>query len=264
MPLPRLARSWTAACAARSGFEAGGTQKISSRFGKNHFHDGFAVAGGGNAAGIGVGIAAAANERRITNAAGEFAAGAAGGSGGEEAAVYIQRDSANSALLVAPVMLGGMGVFAAAKPGLALGGRDELLWIAKRDAVLRRKALGAFGDQHHVRALFENGARQADGIPDAVQAGDGSRAKSGRVHDDRITFDLAIEIEMRAITGVEDGIVFKNHDGGFDGVECVAASGENAPPGFKGAPAPNFAGFDGVIGNVPSATVNNERRRHEQ
>jgi len=243
---------------------SGGTQKVGGRFGKNYFHDGFAVAGGGDAAGFGVGIATAANERRIADAAGEFAAGTAGGSGGKEAAVYIQRDSPNGALLVAPVMAGGVGIFAATKPSFALSGRDEVWRIAKGDAVLRSKALGAFGDQHHVRAFFENGAGQADGILDAVQTSDGTGAKSGRVHHDRIAFDLTVEIEMRAIAGVEDGIVFKNDDGGFNGVEGVAASGEDVPADLQGAAAPSLAGFDGVIGNVSGATVDDERWKHEQ
>ena len=104
--------------------------------------------------------------------------------------------------------------------------------IAKLDAVLRSKALGAFGDQHHVRTFFKNGAGQADGIPDAMQASDRTRAKSRRVHHDRIAFNLTVEIEMRAIAGVEDGIVFKNDDGGFDGVEGVATSGEDPPAGL--------------------------------
>src|SRR5208282_2252382 len=160
-------------------------------------------------------------------------------------------------------MPGGVGIFAATKPSLTLGGRDELLWIAKRDAVLRGKALGAFGDQHHMRAFFKNGAGQADRILDAVQTSNGTGTKSGRVHDDRIAFDLTVEIEMRAIAGVEDGIVLKNDDRSFDGVEGVSASGENGPAGLQGAAAPNLAGFDGVIGNVPSATVNDERWRHE-
>lgn len=159
-------------------------------------------------------------------------------------------------------MPGGVGIFAAAKPGFTLGGRDELLWIAKRDAVLRSKALGAFGDQHHVRAFFKNGAGQADRILDAVQTSDGTGAKSGRVHDDRIAFDLTVEIEMRAIAGVKDRIVLKNDDGGFDGVEGVAPSGENGPAGLQCAVAPNLAGFDGVIGDVPGATVNDERWKH--
>jgi hypothetical protein len=75
---------------------------------------------------------------------------------------------------------------------------------------------------------------------------------------------LTVEIEMRAIAGVEDGIVFKNDDGGFNGVEGVAASGEDVPADLQGAAAPSLAGFDGVIGNVPGATVDDERWKHEQ
>jgi len=161
---------------------SGGTQKVGGRFGKNYFHDGLRRSRWRRRRRFRRRHSNAANERRIADAAGEFAAGTAGGSGGKEAAVYIQRDSPNGALLVAPVMAGGVGIFAATKPSFALSGRDEVWRIAKGDAVLRSKALGAFGDQHHVRAFFENGAGQADGILDAVQTSDGTGAKSGRVH----------------------------------------------------------------------------------
>jgi len=115
-----------------------------------------------------------------------------------------------------------------------------------------------------MRASFENGAGQAYGILDAVQASDGARAKSGRVHHDRITFYLTIEIEMRAIAGVEDGIVLENGDGSFDGVKGVAALRENRPADLKGAAAASLARFDGLIGDVPGATVNDERGKHKQ
>jgi len=129
--------------------------------------------------------------------------------------------------------------------------RDEVWRIAKGDAVLRSKALGAFGDQHHVRAFFENGAGQADGILDAVQNQRRNRREEWpRPSTDRIAFDLTVEIEMRAIAGVEDGIVFKNDDGGFKWRRGVAASGEDVPADLQGAAAPSLAGFDGVIGNV--------------
>jgi hypothetical protein len=130
--------------------------------------------------------------------------------------------------------------------------------------MLRSKALGAFGDEHHVRAFFENRARQADGIPDAVKAGHGASTKSRGVHHDGIAFDLSIQVEVRTVTGVEDRIVFESHDGGFDGVERVAAAREHSPTGLERAPAPDLAGFDGVIGNIPGATMNNKRRRHKK
>src|SRR5713226_2441526 len=76
----------------------GPAEKIDGGFGQDDFHDGFAVAGAGDAADFGVSVAAAADERGIADAAGKFAACAAGGSGGEEVSVRIDGDSADSSL----------------------------------------------------------------------------------------------------------------------------------------------------------------------
>jgi hypothetical protein len=51
-----------------------------------------------------IGVATAADERRIADAAGKFAAGATGGSGREKAALAIHGDGADGALLVAAMM----------------------------------------------------------------------------------------------------------------------------------------------------------------
>jgi len=61
----------------------GATQQVNRKLGHHDFHDGFAVAGGRGGAGFEVGVAAAADQRGVADAAGEFAAGAAGGGGGE-------------------------------------------------------------------------------------------------------------------------------------------------------------------------------------
>ena len=96
------------------GIGAGRAQKITGSFGENHFHDGFAITGRGDGAGFGIGVAAAADERRIADAAGKFAAGAAGGSGGEQPALVIERDGAHGSLFVATMMFGGVRILAAA------------------------------------------------------------------------------------------------------------------------------------------------------
>ncbi len=106
------------------GSGGGGAQKIAGGFGEHHFHDGFAVTGGRDRAGFGIGVATGADERRIADASGKFAAGAAGGGGGEEAALVIESDGADGALLVAAMMCGGVRIFAAALPGFAFGGRN--------------------------------------------------------------------------------------------------------------------------------------------
>jgi hypothetical protein len=124
------------------------------------------------------------------------------------------------------------------------------------------EALGAFAGEHHVRAALIDGAGGTNGIADSADRGDGSGAKRTSVHDDGVAFDVAVEIEMRAIAGVEDRILFEDDDGGFDGVESGAARGENGPTGHQSAMAALFAGVHGFIGDIPGATVNDERRFH--
>jgi hypothetical protein len=206
-----------------SGSGAGGTEKIAGGFGENDSHDGFAVAGGGDRTRFGVGVAARADERGIADAAGKFAAGAASGSSGEEAAMVVEGDGADGALFVAAMMLGGVGVIAATLPGFALGGRDEFFRIAERNALGVGESFGAIGDEHHVGTFFEDGAGGSNGIFDAMKASDRACAESGGVHDDGVALDLTIEIEVGTVTGVEDGIIFEGGDGGFDGIEGVAA-----------------------------------------
>jgi len=241
-----------------------GAQKITSGLGHDDFHDGFTVAGGGNSAGFPVGVAATTDERRIADAAGKFAARAAGGSRGKQASLLVESDGPDGALLVAAMMLGGVGILSAAFPGFPLGGRNELFGIAEGDVMLHSEALGACGDEHHVRRVLEDGAGNTNGILDVAQSRDGTGAKRGRVHDDRVAFDLAVKIQVGTITGVEDGIIFEDDDGGFDGVESVAAVDQHAPTSAKSAEAAGIAGFNGFIGNVPGTAVDNERGSHEE
>src|SRR5438874_6690009 len=149
-------------------------KKIDGGFGEDHFHDGFAVTGAGDAASFGVGIAAAADERRIADAAGKFAASSARGSGGEKASVGVEGDGADRSLFVAAVMLGGVLVGFAFHPRFALSFADQFLRLAQLHAVLFCEALRAFGDEHHVRAVFQNFARELNRIFDAVQSGGGA------------------------------------------------------------------------------------------
>jgi len=197
-------------------------EKIGGGFGHDDAHDGFTVAGGRDTSRFDVCITTTTNQRRVADAAGEFAAGATGGSGGEEPAVFVERDGAYSSLLVAAMIFGGVGILLATEPRFAFGGRDEVFGVAERDAVGTGEVFGAFGDEHHVGAFFEDGAGGLDGIFGAAQTRDGAGAERGGVHDDGVTFDVAVEGEMGAEAGIEDGIVFEDDDGGFDGVERVA------------------------------------------
>jgi hypothetical protein len=235
-------------------------QKIGGHFGHHNFHNAFAVAGAGDSAGFRVGVAAAADERRIADAAGKFAAGAAGGSSGEKMSVLVERHSADGAGFVAQMMFGGVRIAEAAAPGDAFAFVDQVFGRAEREAVFLGEFFRAGSDEHHVLAVFEHAAREADGIVDVFYGGDGARFQRRAVHEDRVELDLAVGIKMRAEARVESGIVFQNYDAGFDGVNRGAAGRENFPSGFERALHAGAAVFDGFVGDVPSAAVNDQGR----
>ena len=115
-----------------------------------------------------------------------------------------------------------------------------------------------------MRTLLEDAAGETNGIFDAMKAGDGAGFQGGGLHDDGVAFDLAIEIEMRTVARVEDGIVFENGDRSFNRVEGVTAVAKHGPTSVKRAKAAFFAGVNGVVGDVPGTTVDDEGRAHER
>ena len=248
-------------CCAR-GSRTRWTKKVCCRFCHHDFHDSFAETRGGDTTSVRIGIAATTDQRRIADATGKLAARPPGGSGRNEIAVLIESDSADSALLMAAMVFGRVGVFSAVQPRLTLGGRDEFVGIAKGDTVIGSEVLGAFRNKHHVRALFKHNACRANGIFHAAQTGDRPCPQSGSVHDDRVALNVAIEVQVRTEAGVEDGIVFQDDDRGLDGIESRTAFGKHGPTGAQSALTTAMAGDDSVIGNIPGAAVNNERGLH--
>jgi len=244
------------------GSGIGGAEKIGGGFGHHHPHDGFAIASGRDTSRFRIGVTTTTNQRGISDAARELATGAASGGGSEKAAVLVERNSADGSLFVAAMIFSGVGVLAAAKPGFALGGRDEVFGVAEPDAMRVGEIFGALGDEHHVGTFFEDRAGGLDGIFNATQSCDGASAERCGVHDDGVALDVAIKSEMRAEAGIEDGIVFEDDDGGFDGVERVATGFQNIPASLKSAKAAGFTNVDGIIGDVPGAAMNNEGRLH--
>ncbi len=150
------------------------------------------------------------------------------------------------------------------RPGSLQQVPPVFLRLAKLDSLFFGEALGALGDEHHVRAIFEDFAGGLNGILDALQSGRGPGAQRRAIHDDGVAFDVAFEIEMRTVTGVEDRIVFEDHDGCFDGVKSGAPARKDGPSGAEGAMATGFARVDGFVRNVPGAAVNNEGRFHHK
>ncbi len=81
------------------GMGAGG-DAVGGPLAENQLHDGFAPSGERNGGGKIVGVAAAADERRIADAAGSLVEGAAGGSSGGKIAVDIESDRAHGVMRI--------------------------------------------------------------------------------------------------------------------------------------------------------------------
>src|SRR5258708_17479703 len=152
---------------------------------------------------------------------------------------------------MAAAMLGSVFVRLALHPGFALGFADQFLGLTELDSLFSSEALRASTDEHHVRAIFEDLAGGPDGVLDALQRGRSAGAKGAAVHDDGVAFDVAVKIEVRAVTGVVVRDVFEDHDGGFYGVQSGTAAIQDGPPGFKSAMAVAVASIDSFVTDVP-------------
>ena len=237
-------------------------EKVNGRFGHNNLHDGFAVAGGRNRAGFAIGVTTGADERGIPDAPGKLAAGAAGGGCSEELAVAVNDNGTDGTLLVAAVMLGGVFILLAFRPGFALGGTDQLLRIAERNPALLREAFRAIGNEHHVTRMFENRPGKANWVFYALEASSRASTKVRAIHDDGVAFDAAIKIQMRAVTRIEDRFILEDDHSGFDGVEGRTTARKNRPSRRKSAFTSGIARWHRFIRNVPGAAMNDQRRFH--
>jgi hypothetical protein len=176
----------------------------------------------------------------------------------------IESDSSDRALLVASMVGRGVLILAAMQPRLVLRLANEFARVTQGDAVFFGESFRAFSHKHHVRTVFEDRPCEPDRIADALQGGDCPGAEGRSVHDDGVAFNVAIEIQMRAESGVENGLVFENENGCFNGVQRGTAAGKNRPAGFQRPAAAGIAGFDSFVGNIPSAAMNDERRFHRE
>ena len=73
-----------------------------------------------------------------------------------------------------------------------------------------------------------------DGVAEAFDTGDATGSHAAAVHEERVELDAAVGGEKAAATGVEGGVVFKNGDGGFDGVKSGATAGEDGVSSLEG------------------------------
>ena len=231
-------------------------KKIDGHFGHHNFHDAFTVSGAGHAAGFGVSVTATANERRVADASGEFAARAAGGSSRGETSVAIDCDSAHRSVLVADMMLGCVRIFQASAPGRTFTLVYKFLGSTERYAIFRRELFRTRARKHHVFTFIQHAAGKANWIAHALHGSDGAGFQGRAVHHDSVKLDVAITIQMRAETRVECGIVFENYNGGLNRIHRRAGGRQNSPTLVQSAADSCAAVFERFVRNIPCATVN--------
>ena len=116
--------------------------------------------------------------------------------------------------------------------------------------------------EHHVFAFFHDLSGQADGIANPLDRGDRAGLQGGAIHNDGIELDVALAVQVRTHTRVEDRVFFQDNDRCFDGIDRSAASRKNFPAGFEG-PAATFAARNNRgVRNIPCAAVDDQRWFH--
>ncbi len=135
---------------------------------------------------------------------------------------------------------------------------DELAVVDEGHAVGVRELLGTGSDEVDVRAFLENETRGMDGIAQVLHAGDASGLHATAIHEESVELDAAVGGEEAAAAGVEGGIVFKDGDGGFNGIDGCAAAGEDFMTDFECVAHAGFVGGCGVGRDGPCASVHEE------
>jgi len=233
--------------------------------GDDKLHHGLAPSGGGDGSRFVVGIAAAADERRVADATGSLVECASGGSGRGDVAFGVEGDGSDG---IAGNFFGGEDFVGLAAGGLFFrnakvfdfAGDDELGVVDQRDAVLGGEAFGAFGDEIDVRALFEHLAGDDDGVAHALDASDASGAKRGAAHHHGIELDLTVSVKEAAASGVEGIVVFHDDDGSLDGFNGATTALEHTPSSGKRVADTVDVSIDKVVRNGPGSAMDQKNR----
>ena len=150
--------------------------------------------------------------------------------------------------------LAGLGVGEA----LALAIEDEVGVFNEGHAVCVSELLSAGADEVDVLTFFKNQAGGLDGIAEVLDTGDAAGAHAAAVHEEGVELDAAVGGEEAAAAGVEGGVVFKDGDGGFNGVKGGTGPGEDGVSGLKSGKDASLVGLGSVSGDGPCAPVNEE------
>jgi len=137
---------------------------------------------------------------------------------------------------------------------------DQFAVIDEFHAVGLGEEFGSFSHEVDMRALFEDEARSVDGIAEALDAGDTAGLHATSVHEEGVELDAAVGGEEAAATGVEGGIVFEDGDGGFDGVDGCAATGEDLVADFESVTNAGLVRLSCVGGDGPGSAMDEQGR----
>jgi hypothetical protein len=120
--------------------------------------------------------------------------------------------------------------------------------------------LGSVGDKVDVGTAFEDEAGGLDGVAKALDTGDSAGLHTAAVHEESVHLNASVGGKEAATASIEGGVIFKDGDGGLDGVEGRSAARENGVAGFEGvADTVQVVGFS-FGGDGPSAAMNKKCR----
>ena len=92
----------------------------------------------------------------------------------------------------------------------------------------------ALGNEHDVLAFRHHQARELDGVGNIVNGGDGAGCQFTAIHDSRIHLDLAVFIQYRTATGIENRVVFQERGAGFHRLQCGTTQLHDTAAMFEG------------------------------
>jgi hypothetical protein len=141
---------------------------------------------------------------------------------------------------------------------LAFAVENQFGVVDEGHAVGLGEVLRAVAYEIDVRTFFQDQTGGLNGVAESLDAGHAASLHAPAVHEEGIELDAAVGGEKAAAAGVEGGVVFKDGDSGFDGIEGGCAAGKDCVAGFKGFADSGQVGGRGVGGDGPCATVNEE------
>ncbi len=116
----------------------------------------------------------------------------------------------------------------------------------------------ALADEVDVLALFKDEPCGSDGVAKMLDTGDATGFHAAAVHEECVELDAGIRGKEGAATGVECGVVFKDDDGGFNGIESGTAVGEDFGAGLEGSTYAAFVVSFSFRRDGPGATMDDE------